>query len=177
MIISAVDTLWSSFTTRMTTINPQRLLMGIMDAQDFPPQTVEPDAFYLVTKTEHPLGKNRDSAALPIYVYLVDFTWVNIGTNIGTAQNLEGKNRGDRYRTNYQMKSELIQALYPRFAEKVQAPSGTVLANQASFTLTTLNEPVWWDYPKFTVRADRNSGLLYTTAQVELKAVAEGVVT
>lgn len=167
-MINALDTLWNSVRTRWATINSSRKLMGIMDAQDFPPQVVEFDAVYMLVLADQPLGRQADSAAVPVFVHTVQFTWVNEGSDIGTEQNSDGRNRGDRYRVNRQMIHEMVQALYPRFAQAIQLPTGNQLANASSFQIETLNLPILWTYPSFNSRADKGSGLIYQTCTVRV---------
>ncbi|MDE2438944.1 MAG: hypothetical protein KGN01_06185 [Patescibacteria group bacterium] len=163
-MIYALDTIWYVFSTAMQTINPTRQLMGYMAAQDWPPKTIAFDSFYLLTLGDTPIGKESWSAQTSFYMMTCQFQWINKGTEASTYNNVLGRNRGDRVRTNYQMRQELLQALYPGFATKEQI----AFAN-GGLTITPLPESIWWTgMPTFVPREDRESGLMFTVATVKI---------
>ena len=172
----AIDTLWTTFVTRMQTINSARQCLGVMDAQDWPPKDVVFNAFYLIVVGENVVGKSFDSATIPVYETTLQFTWVSQGSDASTAGNLEGRYRGDRYRTNQTMKEELVKGLYPRYGLKMEFPT-TPLANAADYapTIKCPQEPIWWTPPSFMVRANKESGQLFTTASLKLVSMTETI--
>ena len=163
-MIHAVDTLWITFSNNLANINPQRVAVGYMDAQDWPPQKVQFNAFYLLELAADPLGKSADSWAVPFYVHTLQFVWIVKGTDVSNYNNVLGKTRGDRVRINANMKEELLKSLYPGFTQKLDVSVG---ANQ-QLSIKTLNEPLVWSKPAFRIRADRDSGLVYGTASVRM---------
>jgi len=167
-MIESTDTLWNYFTGRIATINPARLLGGYLDAQDWPPKQVDFDKFYMLVLGDVPLDEETFSWNVPFYETTVQFMWMNMGTQISNYTNVMGKNRGDRIRTCYQMKQELLQAMFPGFTNKI---SLSVDAAQ-NLQTTTLQEQIWWSKPAFNTRVDRESGLLYGTATVKIGSMA-----
>ena len=166
---SAVDTIWNAFKTRLAFINPQRKAVAYMDAMDWPPQIVQFNSFYLLELASNPLNKASWSAAVPIYDHLLQFVWIVQGTDVNNYNDKLGRNRGDRVRINGQMKEEIVQALYPGFAQKQFL---TVNASD-QLEFETLNEPVIWSQPQFRTVANREAGTLYCMATVHLTDMSE----
>lgn len=164
-MIDALDTLYNHFRTRMQTINASRVLKGYMDAQQWPPPNVEFDAFYLLSLGDMPI--DGQSIGDPIYTHTVQFTWLNQGSDVNSANDVLGANRGNRVRTNWQMKQELLQALWPFFDQKQELSA----AANGSLSFDTLNEPMKWTKPEFTLRSDKASGILYQVATVKITEI------
>jgi hypothetical protein len=168
-MIDGLDTIAYYFSQRLQTVNPARQYMGYMDAQQWPQKTVVFNAFYVLVLGDKP--KLGESIAVPIYDDLLQFVWVNKGTDVNNYNSVIGANRGDRLRTSSAMKEELIKALWPFFTQKVH------LTPQAdgSVTAATLNEPVYWSKPDFRIRSDRESGIDYGIATVHLIDMTETI--
>src|SRR5262245_58732789 len=115
-MIEGVDTFEEHFRSRVQATNPARKVMGMMDAQDWPPENVELESFYLLSLGENPSAEAQ-SSVMPVYIHTIQITWIITGSDL-IASN-RGRNRGDRYRTNLQMKKEILNGLYPYFADKV----------------------------------------------------------
>src|SRR5208283_5785934 len=104
----------------------------------------------------------------PVVVHTLQWTWLIQGTDLTSGK--IGRNRGDRYRTNMTMREELLKATYPWFTQKqtwtVQGntPSGIALQG----TPVVPSESIWWNQPTFLNRIDRESGLVYGTATLQL---------
>lgn len=170
-MIAATDTLWTTFVQRLSVVNPSRVAVGYMDAQDWPPQGVQFNAFYLLEIASNPLNKATWSWTVPFYEILHQFVWIVKGTDVSNYNDNLGKTRGDRVRINSQMKEELLQSLYPGFAQKVK-----LSVNSAqNLVSTALNEPVVWNQPQFHIRADKESGNLYGTATVKVTDMTESI--
>jgi len=147
-----------------------------MDAADWPPKQIVMEAFYLLTLGEKPIvGKSFWSAASPVVVHTLQWTWLIQGSDLTSGK--IGRNRGDRYRTNMTMREELLKATYPWFTQKqtwtVQGntPSGIALQG----TPVVPSESIWWNQPTFLNRIDRESGLVYGTATLQLTDMTETI--
>ena len=176
-MLHAVDSYFEYISNRMATVvNPNRKVVALMDALDWPPKTVLMEAFYLLTLGEKPIiGKSFWSAETTTVVHTLQWTWLIQGTDL--TQGKIGRNRGDRYRTNMTMRQELIQASYPWFCQKQKwsvqgdTPSGIALQG----TPVDPAEFVWWQKSTFMNRVDRESGLVYGTATLQLVDMTEPV--
>jgi hypothetical protein len=156
---------------RIQTLNPNRQVVGVMSAQDWPPKNVSLESFYLLILGEVPLGKQAYSAAIPVKVHTVQWTWMIAGTDIQTGVQL--RSRGDRYRTHFAMKGELENGNYPGFAAKQN-----VVLNGAGDLLAvpvTPSEPIMWSPVSFTDRNDKNSGLLYGIGTVRITDMTDQI--
>lgn len=169
-MLSAFDTLWSWYAQRMAAINPQRVLGGYMDAHDWPPKLVKFETVYLLSLGDTPGGVRSFSWTVPFYVTTCQFQWIVRGTDVSTFNQNLGSNRGDRVRTNWTMKEELLQALYPGFAQKE-----LLTLNGGAVAFTGLNESVLWSQPTFTLKSDRESGLLYQIATVRVTDMTQAI--
>lgn len=169
----ATDSHFRWVLSRMATINPKRQVFGIMNAQDWPPQQVQFESFYLLSLGEEPIGKSFDSASVPVLSHTLQWLWIVMGTDLQTG--VVGRNRGDRYRIDAQMRAELLQALYPRFCEKQKwVLNGNSLMN-LNVTPQSLNpvQSVWWSAPAFMRKSDKASGLVYGTAGISMTDMTE----
>lgn len=167
-MIDVLDSHYAYVKGRVATINPSRKFLGMMLAQDWPPDTVDMEAFYLLDLAVNPVERDAYSAADPIYIYTVQWTWLIAGTDL--QDGLKGRNRGNRIRTSYQMKNELRQALYPNFCEKVQVSinaSGTVIK-----TSYDPKEYIMWTPSSFKDRPDKESGLIYGTCTTQITGIS-----
>lgn len=165
---AAVDSHFRWVLSRMQTINPSRQVLGIMNAQDWPPQQVRFESFYLLSLGEEPVGKSFDSASVPVLSHELQWLWMVLGTDLQTG--LVGRNRGDRYRTDATMKGELLKALYPRFCEKQDwVLNGNSLASlNVQPTSRNPKEFVWWNHPTFHRSLDKASGIVYGSAGIAI---------
>lgn len=162
-MLNAVDSLFEYVKSRMATINPARVLGGLVDAQDWPPQNVQMEALYLIALPAVPVGKETYSAAIPILMHTLQWTWMVQGTDL--AQAIIGANRGDRYRKNMQIRQDLLAALWPNFAEK---KSWSVVGQAVVGASLNPVEFMIWTPVQFLERIDKASGLLYGTATIHL---------
>jgi hypothetical protein len=175
-MIEAVDSFFEYVSSRMATINPKRQVVMVMDASDWPPKNIVMEAFYLLTLDEKPIiGKSFWSATIPVVMHTLQWTWIVQGADL--TQGKIGRNRGDRYRTAFTMKGELLKAMYPWFCLKQSwaavgtTPSGVVLQG----TPTNPQESIWWNQPTFLNRTDRESGIVTGTATVQLGDMTEAI--
>ncbi len=176
-MLECIDTYFEYVSGRMATINPDRKVVGVMDAMDWPPKNVLLEGFYLLVIGQRPMiGKQFWSAAITTLSHTVQWTWLITGSDL--TQGKVGRSRGDRYRTNMTMREELIKATYPWFATKEEwtvlgaTPSGLALQG----TPLTPTEDFWWGPPTFLNRIDRTSGVVYGAATVQLVSM-EPIVT
>jgi hypothetical protein len=165
-----LDTYFEYVSTRMTTIvNPNRQVIGIMDAMDWPPKNVVPNAFYLLVLGQRPItGKSFWSATITTVVHTVQWTWLIIGSDL--TQGKVGRSRGDRYRTNMQMRDELTHATYPHFTAKnsYSVLGGTPSGLAVEATPVSPVEDIWWTGLTFLNRIDRDSGVIYGAASTQI---------
>ncbi len=163
-MIEAADTYYQEVKTRVLAKFPSRVFAGLMEAQDWPLQQVDLEAFYLLTLGEVPLGRQAVSAAIPIYVHQLQWVWIIGGSDVESG--VRSRSRGDRYRVGYQMKKELLDGMFPRFAEKKNWTVDT--AGNLQSASRSPKESILWTYPDFLNRVDRPSGIVYSSASVRL---------
>lgn len=154
MFADGIDSFYNWVKTRMASVNPGRKVLGLLDAQDWPSTNVVMEAFYLLTLKD---ASQNGTIANPIEAHIVQWVWVIKGSDLSQGQ--RGRNRGDRFRTAQDMKGELVQALYPNFAEK---KSWQVDGNGR--WIGTSHDPVeyiMWSKPDFNQRLDKENGIVY----------------
>ena len=151
-------------------INSARKIVGIMDAMDWPPKNVQNEAFYLLLLGARGITtKGFWSSAQPTLVHTVQWTWIVAGSDL--TQGKIGRSRGDRYRTNMKMRDELITSTRGAWwTEKLMwsvvgnTPSGVALkSNELNPT-----EFIWFTPFVFLNRQDREAGLIYGAASVQI---------
>ena len=175
-MLTAIDTFFEFFSKNMQTVNSNRKVVGVMDAMDWPPKQVVMEAFYLLVLGQKPIiGKSFWSPAVTTLAHTLQWTWMIQGADL--AQGKIGRNRGDRYRTNMQMREEVLKAAYPWYCPKQKwsvqgnTPSGVALVGQ----LTNPLECIWWQTPTFLNRIDRETGLVYGTATMQVVDMTESL--
>src|SRR4029077_9669131 len=124
MALEAIDSYFQYVNNRMVTINPNRNVVGISDAMDWPPKTVILEAFYLLSMGQKTAKDTFWSPTVPVITDLLQWTWLIAGTDL--TKGTVGRSRGDRYRTDITMRTELRQASYPWWCPK---QTFTVLGN------------------------------------------------
>jgi hypothetical protein len=177
-VIDAIDSYFAAMEAGIAIANPNRKVIGVMDAMDWPPKNVTLEAFYLLVLGARGLNsKAMWSSAEPTFVHTLQWTWVIAGSDL--TQGKIGRSRGDRYRTNITMRDELVVATQKAWwAEKLQfsvqgnTPSGVAL--QA----TPMDTPewIWWTPLTFLNRQDRESGVIYGAAQVQVTDIESALV-
>ena len=169
-LISAIDTHYDYVKQRIASFNVSRKVVGIMDAQDWPPENVQMEALYCIALGEVPIGKSGFSPTIPILYHTVQWTWLIAGTDI--QEGIQIRSRGDRYRTNYAIEKELEYGMYPQFAQKnyvqVNASNGAVIVLPVDPV-----EYIWWSPISFGKKSDRESGLLYGTGTVRITNMSD----
>lgn len=176
-MLRAVDTYFEYVAGRMKSlVNPDRQVVGVSDAMDWPPKTVIFEAFYLLVLGQKPInGKSFWSPSTPVLVHTLQWTWMIRGSDL--SGNKVGRSRGDRYRTNMTMRSELLKATYPWFAQKqnwtVQGgtPSGLSLLG----TPVVPSEYIWWSPLQFLNKVDADPGMVYGAATLQLTDMTETI--
>lgn len=169
-MLDAIDSYFSYIVGNLSTINPNRKVIGVADAMDWPPKNVVLEAFYLLVLGSRGItGKSFWSSAVPTQVHTLQWTWILAGSDL--TQGKIGRSRGDRYRTNMLMRDELIASTQGQWwTQKLQysvvgnTPSGLVLKSTPIFPV----ENVWWSPLTFLNRIDRTSGLIYGAASVQV---------
>jgi hypothetical protein len=154
----------------IVTVNPNRKVIGISDAMDWPPKNVIPEAFYLLVLGSRGItGRSFWSSAIPVQVHTLQWVWLIIGSDL--TQGKIGRGRGDRYRTNMKMRDELLAATQgawwtPKLHWSVlgNTPSGLALES----TPVSPAENVWWTPLTFLNRIDQTSGTVYGAASVQV---------
>lgn len=166
----AIDSYFQIMESGIFAANPNRRVIGLIDAMDWPPKNVVLEAFYLMVIGARGItGKSMWSPTNPTFVHTLQWTWIIAGSDLtsGTI----GRSRGDRYRTNMSMRDELVMATRASWwTQKLvwsttgNTPSGIALQSQS------LNPPeyLWWTPLVFLNRQDRESGLIYGAATVQV---------
>lgn len=169
----AIDSHYHYVKGRVQALNPARKFMGIMDAEGWPPLKVATESFYLLTLGDNPSSKASVSPFNMRYTDVAQWTWIIAGTPL--VNGIAGRNRGDSYQINEQMKKEMRNGIYPLFCEKQTLTPDP--ANSGSMILTSYNPRLFvdWTFPQFTKRSDRASGLIYGIGTVYLTATTEQI--
>lgn len=171
-MIDALDSFEEHFRRRVVTAFPTRKVMGIMDAQDWPPETVELEAFYILSLGDSPVAEAQ-SAAMPVYVETVQISWIVVGADINSS--MRGRNRGNRYRANKQIKKELLYGLFPYFTEKKKFtlnPSSGVIESAS----LEPEEFVIWSKAQFSpAEPAKDSGVIYGIATVYIANMTDEI--
>lgn len=173
-MIECPDSYYEYVKGRILALNPQRLVLGVMNAQDWPLQDVQFEAFYCLMLGDAYLGKSMYSPTNPVYIHTVQWVWMIQGTDIQVG--LRGRSRGDKYRKEWAMKEEIVNAHWPGFATK----STWTAAQQGStvqLTQTPFDPPesFWWTPPIFSDRLDKTSGWVYGAAQVQITDMTDTI--
>lgn len=171
-MIEAVDSFYRSVKSRIITLNPNRIVVGMMDAMDWPPKEIQMEAFYLVTLADSVVSKAYSPYAMGLS-HAVQWIWIIAGTDLTTG--VKGRNRGDRFRKGWAMKAELMNGLYPYFCEKKSWS-----AKQVGNSVVTESQPldpvesITWSPPAFMTKVDKK-GLIYGSAQVHITSMSDAV--
>jgi hypothetical protein len=168
-IRDAVDSYFKFVKARIVAKNPKRTVMGVIEANAWPPKNVQAEAFYLLLLGEMPTSGTATSIG---FSHLTQWVWTIEGADL--PQDQVGNNRGSRYQSNYQMKSELINGLYPYFCDKnVYTPQ--VQGNKLVAVPTVQpQDSIWWSRPRFMpTRFEKQEGIIYGACQVTVGEFAD----
>jgi hypothetical protein len=168
--IDAIDSFFMEMRTRMATINPNRVVKGYAMAQDWPFENVALEAFYLLTMKDTAADRNFYSASTPVKFHHVQWVWIIKGTD--TPQGVRQANRGDRFRTLFQMKDELIQAMYPNFCEKL-----TFSLVNGTWTGVPENpvEYITWTPVEFAEKSAMDSGIVWGIGSTKIWTMTDTI--
>lgn len=163
-MVDAIDSFYQAAKARMATINPNRKVKGLLMAQDWPPKNVDLEAFYLLTISDSAANRSFYSATIPVKFHHVQWVWIIKGTDL--QQHERKANRGDRFRTMFQMKDELTKALYPNFTEKLSWSLDT------NGTFVGVHEDpveyITWTPVEFYEKSAMDSGVMWGSAAVKI---------
>lgn len=167
MFIDGVISHYRYVRDRIQTVNSKRIVRGFALAQDWPPQKYDPDAFYLITGADDPIGRQGFSVQTPIVAHTMQWVWICKGADISAGQ--IGPNRGTRFATHFAMKEEIKQAMAPYFCEK-KSWAYDLSTEPPKFSGTSLDpvEYILWAPPSYSERMDKTSGLVYGTVSVRV---------
>lgn len=171
-LIDTIDSFYEFVLANVHVLNPARVFGGIVEARDWPPKSLVPAAPYLAILRDTPTRTKPQSFYAPLMTDIVEWRWALMGDNI--PQNAQAANRGDKYRLNVQIMQELLSAHNPGYAMKSQWGVTNDVNNNAIKVSTPYNppEPFWWSIPEFTRKQDRQSGMVYTAATVQVSSYA-----
>jgi hypothetical protein len=154
----AVDSHYMYCRSRILQYNSARVMKGLLAANDWPPENVAMEAFYLLTLGEGATARGSDTPTKRAGHHLCQWVWVIAGQDLNDTQ--RAKNRTKRFRLNEEMKAELLYGLYPGFCEKQ-----TWALNSNGAYIGSSYSPVkfcrWPSTAMFTDRHDKASGLIY----------------
>jgi hypothetical protein len=169
--LDAQDSFYQFVKARIQAYNTNRIVAGVLNAQDWPPKNVKLESFYLLIIGEEPVGKQGFSPAVPIKFHLVQWTWIIKGQDL--QQGERAANRGGRYRTMQMMKWELTQGMYPNYAEK-QTWS---LNASGVWTGQSLSPPMFmtWTPVSFHETFDKASQLAYGTGSTRIQDIQQPI--
>lgn len=182
MLISALDSYYTYVQYQLQVLGATVVINGstvaqpfggIANARDWPQTKPIEGALYLLFLNAMPTREK--SQAQVEYEYFLQWVWIIIGADIGSAQ-LE-QSRANRYRTNLQIMENLRQGNYPGFARKQDFSSDAVgnvsVVNSASGYPVSDWESIRWSNIRFMPKSDNQSGLVYGAAAVELYAYSD----
>ncbi|MDE2098283.1 MAG: hypothetical protein KGL39_13605 [Patescibacteria group bacterium] len=167
-LIAGLDTHFMAVKARIAAVNPSRVVVGPMAAQDWPQQQLQFQAFYMLELGAMSFGGTPTLVRLD---HTVQWSWVIAGTDVTAG--VQSKSRGDRYRISGQMRAEIVNALYPYFSPKL-VYSANADGSLSSVALAD-GQAILWTQPVFRERVDEASGLVYDTATVHLSNLADAV--
>jgi hypothetical protein len=177
-VLDAIDSYFQIIEAGILKANPNRKVIGVMDAMDWPPKQIQLESFYLlVLGSRGVTSKSFWSSANPTLVHTLQWTWIVAGSDLTSGK--IGRSRGDRYRTNMIMRDELIVATQGTWwTEKLNwsvtgnTPSGIALQS------VELNPPefLWWTPLVFLNRQDREAGVIYGAATVQVTDIETAMV-
>jgi hypothetical protein len=171
-LIDSTDSMYQWILANVAQINPLRKFGGIIDARDWPPKSIILNVPYLAILSDLPTKSPHQSFYAPLVSETVEWRWVIQGDNI--PQNAQAANRGDKYRQNVQIMQELLSAHNPGYAPKSQWTVASGLDNEPVYSSVAYNPPefFWWSLPAFSRKIDRQSGMIYNAARVEISNFA-----
>jgi hypothetical protein len=170
-VIEAIDTHYLAVKARILQLNPARNVVGVMDAMDWPQQTVDFEALYCIALGEVPIGKQGDSAATPIVIHTIQWTWMILGTNVQSG--IQIRSRGDKYRTHYQIVKELEYGIFPRYAQKQSV--STDASGNLVVTPVVPTEYILWSPLSVAKKLDKASGLIYGIGTVRITNLSDTI--
>lgn len=159
----AIDSLYIYTRDRIQSLNPDRVVAGLLAAQDWPSKNVKFNAFYLLDIGETSIGKQGYSASTPIKFHQVQWVWITQGTDL--VQGIRQANRGDRYRVMQQMKEELVNGLFPGFTQKF---SWSLINGVWTSAVKTPAEFITWQPVEFHEKLDQESGMMYGSGAIRI---------
>lgn len=169
--VDAVDSHYQHVKSRIATVNIDRVVAGLLDAQDWPPKNVKLDAFYLLILAASSIGRQGYSQQTPIKFHHCQWVWINKGTDL--QQGVRAANRGDRFRTMEQMQGELINALYPGFTEKLTW--GLDANGNWIGTELTPVEYITWTPVELYEKGAMDSGVRYGSGAVKIMDMTDTI--
>lgn len=171
-LVDAVDSFYELIKANVQSLNPARQFRGMVDAKDWPPKEITPEAPYLIVLRDLPTRTKHQSFYAPLLSETVEWRWVVQGPNI--AADAQESNRGQKYRINVLMMQEMLSAHNPGYSLKKQFSVTNDVNNNPILVATPYNppEPFWWTIPSFVRKQDRDSGMLYTAGQVDVSNFA-----
>lgn len=157
------DSIWSYYEyvrSRILITNPTRIVKGISNALDWPPDPIIYDAFYLIVNDDSTIGREGYSWYSPMVFHNVQWAWINKGTDI--VKGVKGANRGDRFNSLQKMKGELLYANAPGYTQKLNwslSAQGKLVGVTPTDPVSgqPMPEPITWTPPQFTTRTDKKS--------------------
>ena len=176
----AVDSHYQYVRARIIAQNSNRVFGGILTAQDWPSKPIKFDAFYLLVLGESSVGRQGYSGTVPIKFHTLQWVWITKGTDL--IQGIKAANRGDKYRIVQQMKQELQNAFSPNFTEKLSwalVATGQPAPNDAKWTGTSKDpkEFIWWTPVEFHEKVDKDSGVMYGSANTRIQDMMDAITT
>src|SRR6267142_2543230 len=168
-----IDSHFKYVKARIIASNSSRIVVSILEANAWPPQAVDSNAFYLLLLGET-TAKEFGTVTSRGIIHLVQWVWIITGDDL--LQNQLGKNRGNRYRINSAMKSELMNGLYPGFCPK-NTYTASQQGNQVQVQATPANEKIWWSAAKWMpTKFEDDSGVVYGAAQVFISEFSDVII-
>lgn len=167
------DAIWSHYAyvkARILAKNPNRVVAGILDAQDWPSKPVKFEAFYLLTLGDTPIGRQGYSQYSPMLFHQMQWVWINKGTDL--QQGTRAANRGDRFVNMENMKGELLYGLAPGFTMKL---NWSLVTGVFTGTSPAITEAITWNPVQFHNKFDKESGLEYGAGALRIWNMTDAI--
>lgn len=166
--IDVLDTFYFAVATNIGVLNPTQTMHGMIGSQDWPQVNIDLNGGLYLLYLTSVVVPEKSKPAQDFYDHFLQWTWAVQGNDIQAA-NVDA-NRGDRWRSNVALQELLRQAHFPGFCQKRQIQSYDPTAASGTFTPYSPIEMIYWTAPKLLVKYNKDAGILYGTASLQVSA-------
>lgn len=143
---------------------------GLVMALDWPPKNFVPNAFYLLTMDDAPIGRQGYSQALPMQFHRVMWKAIIVGDSLKQGEKAE--NLGTRFRTLWAVKEAFRQAMFPGFTEKLHF---SLVNNVWTGAEKSPIQYITWNPPECHEKKDDASGAVEFSAMLRIWDITDQI--